>query len=93
MEYLLVLLIAGILSGCLAYVNSLLNDLVPIVLHAERYMDTMLGTNGLTEVFNIFFGFGVSLIVLKFKRKALSNIFFGQREMLMQTLYYAYRIF
>lgn len=73
MEYLLVLLIAGILSGCLAYVNSLLNDLVPIALHAERYMDTMLGTNGLTEVFNIFFGFGVSLIVLKFLKKGFDQ--------------------
>lgn len=73
MEYLLVLLIAGILSGCLAYVNSLLNDLVPIALHAERYMDTMLGTNGLTEVFNIFFGFGVSLIVLKFLKKGFEQ--------------------
>jgi len=72
-EYLLVLLIAGILSGCLAYVNSLLNDLVPIALHAERYMDTMLGTNGLTEVFNIFFGFGVSLIVLKFLKKGFDQ--------------------
>ncbi len=73
MEYLLVLLIAGILSGCLTYVNSLLNDLVPIALYAERYMDTMLGTNGLTEVFDIFFGFGVSLIVLKFLKKGFEQ--------------------
>lgn len=73
MEYLLVVLIAGILSGCLTYVNSLLNDLVPIALYAERYMDTMLGTNGLTEIFNIFFGFGVSLIVLKFLKKGFEQ--------------------
>ncbi|MCM1991345.1 conjugal transfer protein TrbL family protein [Oceanirhabdus seepicola] len=73
MEYLLVLLIAGILSGCLTYVNSILNDLVPIALYAERYMDTMLGTNGLTEIFNIFFGFGVSLIVLKFLKKGFEQ--------------------
>lgn len=73
MEYLLVLLIAGILSGCLTYVNSLLNDLVPIALYAERYMDTMLGTNGLTEAFDIFFGFGVSLIVLKFLKKGFEQ--------------------
>lgn len=65
-EYLLVALIVAVLNGCLTYVNSLLKDLVPIALHAEKYMDTMLGTNGLTEVFNIFFGFGISLIVLKF---------------------------
>lgn len=73
MEYLLVALIVAVLNGCLTYVNSLLKDLVPIALHAEKYMDTMLGTNGLTEVFNIFFGFGISLIVLKFLKKGFEQ--------------------
>lgn len=67
------MLIAGILSGCLAYVNSLLNDLVPIALHAEKYMDTLIGTNGFTEVFNIFLAFGISLIVLKFLKKGFEQ--------------------
>lgn len=66
-------LIVAVLNGCLTYVNSLLKDLVPIALHAEKYMDTMLGTNGLTEVFNIFFGFGISLIVLKFLKKGFEQ--------------------
>ncbi len=73
MEVLLVLLIAGLLSGCLVYVNPLLNDLVPIALHTEWYMDTLLGTDGLSQIFDIFFGFGVSLIILKFLRKGFDQ--------------------
>lgn len=73
MEALLVILIAGILSGCLVYVNSLLNGLVPIAFHSEKYMDTLLGTNGFTEIFNIFLGFGISLIVLKFLKKGFEQ--------------------
>jgi hypothetical protein len=72
-EVLLVLLIASLLSGCLAFANSLLNDLVPIALHAEWYMETLLGTDGISEVFEIFFGFGVSLIVLKFLKKGFEQ--------------------
>jgi hypothetical protein len=72
-EVLLVLLIVSLLSGCLAFANSLLNDLVPIALHAEWYMDTLLGTDGISEIFEIFFGFGVSLIVLKFLKKGFEQ--------------------
>lgn len=73
MEVLLVLLIAAILTGCLAYVNNILSRLVPMTLHAEQYMTTLLDTNGFTEVFNIFFGFGISLIVLKFLKKGFET--------------------
>jgi hypothetical protein len=72
-EVLLVLLIASLLSGCLAFATSLLNDLVPIALHAEWYMETLLGTDGISEIFEIFFGFGVSLIVLKFLKKGFEQ--------------------
>jgi hypothetical protein len=72
-EVLLVLLIASLLSGCLVFANSLLNDLVPMALHAEWYMDTLLGTDGISEIFEIFFGFGVSLIVLKFLKKGFEQ--------------------
>jgi len=67
------LLIGAILSGCLVYVNSLLEGLVPIALHAELYMDTLLGTSGLSGIFDIFFAFGVSLIVLKFLKKGFER--------------------
>ncbi len=67
------LLIGAILSGCLVYVNSLLEGLVPIALHAELYMDTLLGTSGISGIFDIFFAFGVSLIVLKFLKKGFER--------------------
>lgn len=73
MEILLVMLIAAILTGCLAYVNNVLLGLVPMTLHAEQYMTTMLGTDAFTEIFKIFFGFGVSLIVLKFLKKGFET--------------------
>jgi len=73
LEVLLVLLISAVLTGCLAYVNNILSGLVPMTLHAERYMTTMLGSNGFTEIFDIFFGFGVSLIVLKFLKKGFET--------------------
>jgi hypothetical protein len=36
-------------------------------------MDTLLGTDGISEIFEIFFGFGVSLIVLKFLKKGFEQ--------------------
>lgn len=69
LEVLLVLLIVAILNGCLTYVNSILEGLVSMALYAETYMDTLLGTNGFTQVFEIFLSFGISLIVLKFLKK------------------------
>ena len=73
MEYVIMLLIGAILSGCLLYVNSLLEGLVPMALHAEKYMDTLLGTNGISGIFDIFFAFGVSLIILKFLKKGFER--------------------
>lgn len=73
MEYVIMLLIGAILTGCLTYVNTLLDDLVPIALHAEDYMDTLLGTSGISGIFDIFFSFGVSLIVLKFLKKGFER--------------------
>lgn len=73
MEFIIMLLIGSILTGCLVYVNSLLEGLVPIALHAELYMDTLLGTDGISGIFDIFFAFGVSLIVLKFLKKGFER--------------------
>jgi len=55
------------------YVNTMLEGIVPIALHAEDYMDTLLGTNGINEIFDIFFAFGVSLIILKFLKKGFER--------------------
>lgn len=67
------LLIGAILTGCLSYVNTLLDGLVPIALHSELYMDTLLGTDGISGIFDIFFAFGMSLIVLKFLKKGFER--------------------
>lgn len=67
------LLIGAILTGCLEYVNTLLDGIVPIALHAEDYMDTLLGTSGISGIFDIFFAFGISLIILKFLKKGFER--------------------
>lgn len=66
---LLLLLIVGILDGALVFADQALMALVPISLHAENYMSTLAGTNGFQAVFDIFFGFGISLIVLKLLKR------------------------
>jgi hypothetical protein len=73
MEYILVLLIVALLNGTIAYIDSLLTDIVPLTLYAEKYMTTLSGTNITEELFNILFGFGVSLIVLKFLKKGFET--------------------
>ena len=67
------LLIGAILTGCLGYVNTLLDGLVPTALYAEKYMDTLAGTNGISGIFDVFFAFGVSLIILKFLKKGFER--------------------
>ena len=73
MELVIMLLITAILFGCLVYVNTLLEGLVLIALHAEDYMDTLLGTSGISGIFDIFFAFGISLIILKFLKKGFER--------------------
>ena len=69
METLLILLITALLTGALLYVNDILTSIVPIALHAERYMTGLTGNSWFEEVYSIIFSFGVSLIVLKFLKK------------------------
>ena len=73
MEVLLVLLIVALLNGSIAYINGLLNGIVPITLYSEQYMTTVSGSNIADTLFNILFGFGVSLIVLKFLKKGFEG--------------------
>ncbi len=72
------LLITAILSGCLVYVDTLLEGLVPMVLYSEKYMDTLLGINAIESIFDIFFGFGISLIILKFLKKGFDRYILWQ---------------
>jgi hypothetical protein len=73
MEVVIMLLISAILSGCLVYVDTLLEGLVPMVLYSEKYMDTLLGTNAIQPIFDIFFAFGISLIILKFLKNGFNK--------------------
>lgn len=73
MVAIILLLISAILTSCLAFVDTAMENLIPIALHAERYMDTLLGINGITGIFNIFFTVGVLMIILKFLKKGFER--------------------
>lgn len=73
MEYILVLLIVALLNGAIAYIDTLLTEIVPLTLYAEQYMSTLAGVDLFQSLFNILFGFGVSLIVLKFLKKGFET--------------------
>lgn len=69
MEMILVLLIVAVLNGAIAFIDELLTDIVPLTLYAEQYMSTLAGVDLFQTLFDIIFGFGISLIVLKFLKK------------------------
>ena len=69
MEVILIALICALLSAALNYVNNVLDTIVPIALHAEQYMTTLLGGSGFQATFDVLFNFGISLIVLKFLKR------------------------
>jgi hypothetical protein len=73
LEVILVLLIVALLNGSIAYINTLLTDIVPMTLYSERYMSMVSGVNLAETLFDIMFGFGVSLIVLKFLKKGFET--------------------
>ena len=73
MEIILVILIVAILNGCLIYIDGLLEGIVPLALHAERYMTNVAGTNLMESLTQVIFGFGVSLIILKFVKKGFDT--------------------
>lgn len=72
MEVILVLLIVAALNGAVAYMDAMLQDLIPMTLYADRYMTAVSGTNIVEVLFDIVLGFGVSLIILKFLKKGFS---------------------
>lgn len=73
LEYILVLLIVALLNGAIAYIDTLLTDIVPMALYAEKFMSTLAGVDLFQSLFNIIFGFGISLIVLKFLKKGFET--------------------
>lgn len=73
MEYILVLLIVALLNGAITYIDTLIGNIIPLTLYAEKYMTTLSGINITETLFDILFGFGVSVIVLKFLKKGFET--------------------
>lgn len=69
MEVILVLLIVAVLNGAVAFIDTMLTDLVPMTLHADEFMIAASGGSMVQILFDILLGFGVSLIILKFLKK------------------------
>jgi hypothetical protein len=67
------MLIVALLNGSIAYINNLLTDIVPMTLYAEQYMTVVSGVNLAETLFDIIFGFGISLIILKFLKKGFET--------------------
>jgi hypothetical protein len=79
LEWILVGLIISIIMGSKFIVDALLNSLIPMAFYAERYMVMSLAMQSainFSGLYNLFFGFGVSLIVLKFLKKGF-DIYIG----------------
>ena len=73
MEWILVLLIIALLNGAIAFIDSLLEGIIPMTLYAEQYITSMAGVSIAQTLFDIIFGFGVSLIILKFLKKGFET--------------------
>ena len=58
MEYILVLLIVALLNGAIAYIDGLMEGIIPLTLYAEQYMSTLAGVDLFQSLFDIVFGFG-----------------------------------
>lgn len=69
MAYIIVILIVAILNGCLPFIDQMIDGILPLSLYAEKYMSMVPGVQMFGKLYNIIFGFGVSLIVLKFLKK------------------------
>lgn len=66
-------MIVAILNGCLAFIDQMLDGILPLSLHAEEYMTMVSGVQMFKDLYNVVFGFGVSLIVLKFLKKGFET--------------------
>jgi hypothetical protein len=73
LEIILVILIVALLNGAIAYIDGLLEGIVSLALNAENYMYNVAGTSLVTTLTNVMFGFGVSLIILKFVKKGFDT--------------------
>ena len=73
LEVILVILIVAVLNGAIVYIDGLMEGIVPLALNAEQYMTNISGTSFVSGLTEVIFGFGVSLIVLKFIKKGFDT--------------------
>ena len=73
MEVILVILIVAVLNGCLIFIDGMLEGIVPLALNAEHYMTWVSGVTLVENMTKVMFGFGVSLIILKFIKKGFDT--------------------
>ncbi|MDR1321168.1 MAG: DUF6102 family protein [Gracilibacteraceae bacterium] len=78
MEWILIGLIIAVIMGSQFIVDVMLSGLIPMAFYAENYMATAIGGHVIdfSGLYDLFFGFGVSLIVLKFLKKGF-DIYVG----------------
>ncbi len=82
MELILIGLFVAIIMGSQFIVDAMLNSIIPMAFYAENYMATSLAYQhsiNFTGLFNLFFSFGLSLIVLKFLKKGF-EVYVGWQE-------------
>lgn len=60
MEIILLGLVSALLTGCIALIDSLLNNVLEICLYAEKYMTSIGGGSLVSGIFNVALGTGVS---------------------------------
>jgi hypothetical protein len=74
-NFILVGLIISYIAGSKFIVDAMLNSLIPMAFYTEQYLQVALEIGGgghtldFTGLYELFFGFGISLIVLKFLKK------------------------
>ena len=73
MAFIITALIVAILNGCLAFIDQMLDGILPLSLHAEKYMTMVSGVEMFQSLYHVVFGFGVSLIILKFLKKGFET--------------------
>lgn len=74
MAAILLALISTVLHLAFDYIAKfMLNFIVSVALHAERYMGNLLGKTVFDAAFNIIFNFGISLITLKFLKRMFDS--------------------
>jgi len=81
LEGILIGLIKSIITGAQDVVDAMLNSLIPMAFYAENYLGASLVGELLdfSGLYSLFFGFGVSLIVLKFLKKGF-DIYIGWND-------------